>query len=400
MNASLDISHDKTLLWLMAMACGLCAGANYYCQPLIASIQHSFQIPQSQVALTVTFAQISYALGLLFIVPLGDIVNKAKFIPLLMLGAAIGLGLCALSTNLYMLWIGTIITGLFSVAAQVLIPLVSLAVRPEKTGAVVGFLMSGLLVGILLSTSLSGLLSNLIHWKAIYVLSAVLMLIIALLLKTRLPRVSIIQMTYLKIFQSMGRLLKQERRLVYRSLIGGCVFAAMSMLFSTIAMLLTQPPFNLADVWVGIVTLVGVFGALSTQWVGRLADRGYNTILTWVGCAILAISWGLLYIGGNSLGFYTIGYGLISLGLAMVHSCNQNIIFQLNPIARSRINSIYMTSYFIGGACGSALGVFAWHHGGWPMTCLTGLSLVFAAAIFILFDQFHRPQPKANAESI
>lgn len=160
MNPNIDISQNKTLLWLMAIACGLCAGANYYCQPLIASIQQSFQVPQSQVALTVTFAQVSYALGLLFIVPLGDIVNKSKFIPLLMFGAAVGLSICALSNNLTMLWIGTIITGLFSVAAQVLIPLVTLAVRPEKVGQTVGFLMSGLLVGILLSTSMAGLLSN------------------------------------------------------------------------------------------------------------------------------------------------------------------------------------------------------------------------------------------------
>ena len=100
MNTAPDISQDKTLLWLMAIACGLCAGANYYCQPLIYSIHQSFQIPQSQVALTVTFAQVSYALGLLFIVPMGDIVNKTKFIPLLMFLASIGLFLCAFSSNL------------------------------------------------------------------------------------------------------------------------------------------------------------------------------------------------------------------------------------------------------------------------------------------------------------
>ena len=119
------------------------------------------------MALTVTFAQISYALGLLFIVPLGDIVNKTKFIPILMFCAAIGLFICAFSSSVAMLWIGTIIVGLFSVAAQVLIPLATMAVKPEKTGEVVGFLMSGLLVGLLLSTSLAGLLSNLFHWKVI-----------------------------------------------------------------------------------------------------------------------------------------------------------------------------------------------------------------------------------------
>ena len=134
MNPALDISQNKPLLWLMAIACGLCAGANYYCQPLISSIQQYYQVPESQVALTVTFAQVSYALGLLFIVPLGDMLNKTKLIPALMWGAALGLMICATAINLPMLWLGTVIAGLFSVAAQVLIPLAAMTVKPEKTG--------------------------------------------------------------------------------------------------------------------------------------------------------------------------------------------------------------------------------------------------------------------------
>ena len=204
MNAQLDISQNKTLLWLMAIACGLCAGANYYCQPLIHSIQQYYQVPESQVALTVTFAQVSYALGLLFIVPVGDIVNKTKLIPLLMFFAAIGLLICAFAVNLPMLWVGTVIVGLFSVAAQVLIPLATMAVRPEKTGEVVGFLMSGLLVGLLLSTSLAGLLSNLFNWRLIYIVSSILMLVLAFLLRKRLPHVPTIKMSYGKIFKSMA----------------------------------------------------------------------------------------------------------------------------------------------------------------------------------------------------
>lgn len=389
MNPSLDISQNKPLLWLMAIACGLCAGANYYCQPLVHSIQLYFNVPESQVALTVTFAQVSYALGLLFIVPMGDIVNKTKFIPLLMFFAAIGLLICAFAVNLPMLWIGTIIAGLFSVAAQVLIPLATMAVKPEKTGEVVGFLMSGLLVGLLLSTSLAGLLSNLFNWKLIYIVSAVLMLIIAFLLKAKLPQVPIMKMSYAKIFQSMGSLMKEERRLLYRSLIGGFAFAAMSILFSTIAVLLTSEPFNLPDVLVGVATLIGVFGALSTTKIGKIADRGYTKTLTWAGIATLAISWTFLYFGGQSLISYIIGYGVINFGLATVHSSNQNIIFRLRPDAKSRINSIYMTFYFIGGACGSALGVYAWHHGGWSMTCLVGLCLVIGSAFFALLDMLY-----------
>ena len=387
MNAQLDISQNKTLLWLMAIACGLCAGANYYCQPLIHSIQQYYQVPESQVGLTVTFAQVSYALGLLFIVPVGDIVNKTKLIPLLMFFAAIGLLICAFAVNLPMLWVGTVIVGLFSVAAQVLIPLATMAVRPEKTGEVVGFLMSGLLVGLLLSTSLAGLLSNLFNWRLIYIVSSILMLVLAFLLRKRLPHVPTIKMSYGKIFKSMATLLNEEKRLIYRALIGGFAFGAMSILFSTIAVLLTSKPFELADVMIGLVTLIGVFGALSTTKIGKIADRGHTDLLTWIGIVVLAISWIFLYFGGKSLISYMLGYGVINLGLAIVHTSNQNIIFRLRPNAKSRINSIYMTVYFTGGACGSALGVYAWHHGGWTMTCLVGLSLVIGSAFFACFDR-------------
>jgi len=386
MKTSLDISQDKSLLWLMAMACGLCAGANYYCQPLIHSIQQDFHVAESQVALTVTFAQVSYALGLLFIVPVGDIVNKTKFIPLLMFLAAIGLLLCAFAVNLPMLWLGTIIAGLFSVAAQVLIPLATMAVKPEKTGEVVGFLMSGLLVGLLLSTSLAGLLSNLFHWKLIYGISALLMLLLAFLLKSRLPRIPTLKMSYAKIFKSMAVLLQQEPRLGLRSLIGAFIFAAMSTLFSTIAILLSSEPFHLSDVLVGMVTLIGVFGALSTTKIGKIADHGHTLALTWIGLSLLMISWLFFYIGGQVLWGYVVGYGIISLGLTVVHTSNQSIIFRLHPEAKSRINSIYMTAYFIGGACGSALGVYSWHHGGWNMTCMAGLSLVLCAAFSAFLD--------------
>ena len=386
MNTSLDISQDKALLWLMAIACGLCAGANYYCQPLISSIQQYYQVPESQVALTVTFAQISYALGLLFIVPLGDMLNKSKLIPFLMLGAAVGLFICASAVNLPMLWVGTIIAGLFSVAAQILIPLATMAVKPEKTGEVVGFLMSGLLVGILLSTSIAGLLSDLFHWKMIYVVSGIAMLGLSFYLKGKLPSLPRLRISYAAIFKSMAILLKQEPRLVLRSLTGACAFAAMSMLFSTIALLLTQKPFQLSDVMVGLVTLVGVFGALSTQVIGKWADRGHIKTLSWIGGSILIGSWLFLYFGAVSLLSYILGYGLINLGLAITHSCNQNVIFRLRPDAKSRVNSLYMTLYFIGGACGSALGVYTWHHGGWSMTCIAGLCLVICSALFALLD--------------
>ncbi|QER40531.1 MFS transporter [Acinetobacter suaedae] len=385
MSAPQDISQNKALLWFMATACGLCAGANYYSQPLIHSIQQYFAVTEGQAALTVTFAQVSYALGLLFIVPMGDVVNKTKFIPLLMCLCALGLFVSAFSVNLPMLWLGTIMAGMFSVAAQILIPLATMTVNPEKTGEVVGFLMSGLLVGILLSTSLAGLFSNLFHWKMIYVVSGILMLILAYALKSRLPYVMRMKLNYGQVFVSMGQLLKQEKRLVLRALSGAFAFAAVSILFSTIALLLTAAH-HLPDLMIGMVGLVGIFGALSTQYIGKYADQGYTKQLTWMGCGLFIMSWICFYFGQIYLLSYILGFALIQLALALVHTSNQSIIFRLRPDAKSRINAIYMTAYFTGGACGSALGIFSWNHGGWSMTCLVGICLVFACMLFSFLD--------------
>ena len=285
-------------------------------------------------------------------------------------------------------------TGLFSVAAQVLIPLATMAVKPEKIGEVVGFLMSGLLVGILLSTSLAGLLSNLFHWKVIYLLSAVFMFFTAYLLKGRLPYVMRFQLNYAQIFNFMRHLLFEEKRLILRALVGACAFASMSTLFSTMALLLSSPPFHLKDFMIGIVSLIGVFGALSTSYAGKLADRGYTLVLTWAGCGLLLISWTSFFFAKVSLMFYVIGFGLINWGLALIHTSNQNIIFNLRPDAKSRLNAIYMTLYFAGAASGSAIGIFAWRHGGWVMTCSAGLALTLLAALFALIDRMYFHQKK------
>lgn len=386
MQETSDISQNRKLLWLMALACGLTAGANYFCQPLIHSIQQTFAVTTAQAQLTVTFAQMSYALGLLFIVPLGDIVNKTRFIPLLMALAGVGLLICASAVNLPMLWIGTILTGLFSVAAQVLIPFATMTVRPEKIGEVVGFLMSGLLVGILLSTSLSGLLSQLFHWKVIYIVSAVMIFILAYKLKSELPYAMRVRMKYSDVFKSMAELLINEKRLSIRAYAGAGAFASMSVIFSTIAVYLSSDQFKLQDMWIGMVSLVGVFGALSAQFVGKYADRGYGTLFTFMGCGFLILSWILFYYSSHTILLYLIGFATTNLGLAFVHSCNQNIIFRIRPNAKSRLNAIYMTLYFGGAASGSAIGTYAWNHGGWLYTCIAGISLALFATFFALLD--------------
>lgn len=400
MHSAQDISQDKTLLWLMALSCGLTAGANYFSQPLIYSIQQAFQGTTAQAQLTVTFAQLSYALGLLFLVPLGDIVNRTKFIPLLMALAGVGLLICATAVNLPMLWIGTAIAGLFSVAAQVLIPFAAMTVKPEKMGETVGFLMSGLLVGIYLSTSLAGILSNLFHWQVIYIVSAILIFACAYFLRQKLPHAERLKMKYAYVFISMKHLVLEEPRLILRALMGAFAFASLSILFSTIAVYLSSPPFELEDTFIGMVSLVGILGALSSKYVGQWADRGYNIQLSFLGGVFLLLSWVAMYFSSHGLIFYIIGFAVVNLGLAFVHSCNQNIIYRIRPDAKSRINAIYMTFYFGGAAFGSAIGIFSWNYGGWSFTCLIGviLSLIATGLCFVDYARFARHQTVNNQQ--
>lgn len=370
-------SHPSYLttpvLFLMAIACGLCAGGNYFNQPLLHSISVSLGITETRAALTVTVAQISYALGLLFIVPLGDKFERRQLAVGLMVLAAIGQFISGLALNSTMLFVGVGMAGLFSVAAQVLVPMAAILSAPSRSGRAVGMVMSGLLTGILLARSVAGLLSGIGGWSTVYLVSGVIMLGIATVLWLKLPSSQNPQTHgYLSILASLFTLLREQPRLRTRALMGGLGFASVSALFSTMALLLAGPAHGLNDVAIGLVGLAGVMGALMASLGGRLADRGLGDTVTAVSVVLLLLSWGLLWLGHDNLWWFIAGMLVIDLALQGVHINNQTTIFALLPHARSRLNAVYMTSYFIGGASGSTLGTIAWTYGGWAGTCLLG----------------------------
>ena len=364
------------VLLLMAIACGLCAGGNYFNQPLLHSISVSLGITETRAALTVTVAQVSYALGLLFIVPLGDKFERRQLAVGLMVLAAIGQFISGLAINSSMLFAGVGMAGLFSVAAQVLVPMAAILSAPSRSGRAVGMVMSGLLTGILLARSVAGLLSGIGGWSTVYLVSGVIMLFIAAVLWRKLPSSRSPQNhSYLSILASLFTLLREQPRLRTRALMGGLGFASVSALFSTMALLLAGPAHGLNDVAIGLVGLVGVMGALMASMGGRLADRGLGDTVTAVSVVLLLLSWGLLWLGHDSLWWFIAGMLVIDLALQGIHINNQTTIFALLPQARSRLNAVYMTSYFIGGASGSTLGTVAWTYGGWGGTCLLGAIL-------------------------
>lgn len=372
------------VLLLMALACGLCAGANYYNQPLLHSIARHLQVGDSTAALTVTLAQVSYAAGLLLLVPLGDKLERRRLIVALMALASAGLFLSGFAGSFGMLAVGTVMTGLFSVAAQVLVPLAASLAAPGRGGRAVGLVMSGLLIGILCARSVAGLLSGLGGWNLVYRVAGVATLAVAVALWFALPPLSRPRHApgYLQVLKSLGTLAMQHPRLRSRALLGGLSFASVSVLFSTMALMLGGPAHGMGDAQIGLIGLAGVAGALMANVAGRLADKGYEQWTTRVSVALVMLSWLPLWLGGTGIVWFLAGMLLIDLALQGVHISNQNVIYALAPDARSRLNAVYMTGYFTGAAAGSAVGSLAWQHGGWHATCAAGaaIALLNAAA--------------------
>ncbi|MEG0936931.1 MAG: MFS transporter [Comamonas sp.] len=367
---------SKTTLLLMATACGLCAGANYFNQPLLNSMVQHLQISDAQASSTVTMAQVSYGLGLLFLVPLGDMLERRRLVLILMLLAACGMllsGISGLAGSFALLAAGTLMAGVFSVAAQVLVPMAATFAAPGTSGRAVGLVMSGLLVGILASRSVAGILSHLGGWSTVYWVGAACTALMAVLLARALPKAApVASVSYGTVMKSLGELLRQHPRLRSRALIGGTGFATVSVLFSTMALLLAGPGFQLSDLMIGLIGIVGIAGALMANVAGRLADKGLEQPTTMAGALLMLLGWLCLWLGGTSIWWFMLGLLVVDGALQALHISNQNVVYALAPEARSRINAVYMTTYFLGASIGSALGSWAWLNHGWNGASLMG----------------------------
>ncbi|WP_046987823.1 MFS transporter [Delftia tsuruhatensis] len=388
----------QSTLLLMATACGLCAGANYFNQPLLHSIAIDLGISEARASLTVTMAQVSYALGLLLLVPLGDMLERRRLVLGLMLLAALGMLASGMAHSFALLAAGTLMTGLFSVAAQVLVPMAASFAAPGASGRAVGLVMSGLLIGILASRSVAGVLSDLGGWNAVYWVGALATAGVALLLRRTLPLAQPAQrIGYGAVMRSLLTLAREQPRLRSRALIGGMGFATVSVLFSTMALLLAGPGYGFGDAQIGLIGLVGVAGALMANMAGRLADRGLEQRTTLAGGLLMLAGWGALWLGGTSLWWFLAGLLIVDAALQALHISNQNVIYALAPSARSRINAVYMTGYFIGASLGSAVGSTVWLHWGWTGASVAGLALSLCTLAVVAWDRSLARQAKARA---
>jgi predicted MFS family arabinose efflux permease len=369
------------IVMLMAIACGLCTGSNYYNQPLLGSIAAEFQVSLPTAAYLSFTAQIMYTLGLLLLVPLGDMFEKKKTIVVFMVLAAFGQLICAFSPTIGMMFIGTAISSLFSIAAQVLIPFSTTLGDPKRSAQIVGTLMSGLLMGILLARTVAGFSSTIMSWHAIYYLSGFLLIVVAVLIAVKLPSSSSPKIVYTDILGSMFHLLKTHQILQKRAILGGICFAAVSIVFTTMALLLSEQPYQFSDFQIGLVGLVGITGVIMGPWVGQQFQKGNEAKLTSISLYLLLISWLILSAAKSHLLIYLLGLVVIYISLTILHILNQNVVYGIDPHARSRLNSIYMTIYFSGAAIGSFVAAWMWADYGWQGCCVFGIVMALLSII-------------------
>ncbi|WP_395823270.1 MFS transporter [Collimonas sp.] len=286
---------SASLVIVMSIATGVAVASNYYAQPLLHTIASRFGISNGSAGLIVTVAQLGYALGLVLLVPLADMVERKRLIVVMTLLSACGLLITASAQSMLFVLIGTALTGLFSVVSQVLVPFAATLAAPQERGKVVGHVMNGLLLGILLARTVAGYLSALGGWQTVYWFGAALMILNAIALGRALPRHHQVQhLNYPRLLASILTLFVREPVLRTRALLGALIFAVFSVLWTSISFLLAATPFNYSDGTIGLFGLVGAAGALAASHAGRLADRGKAGLSTTIGLALLLLAWLLL----------------------------------------------------------------------------------------------------------
>jgi len=383
---------SPALILLMSVATGLAVASNYYAQPLLDTIARAFDLSASSAGFIVTAAQLGYAAGLLFLVPLGDMFERRMLIVSMTLLAAGGMLITASSQSLTMMIIGTALTGLFSVVAQILVPLAATLASPEKRGKVVGTIMSGLLLGILLARTVAGLLASLGGWRTVYWVASVLMVIMALALWRGLPKVKQENhLNYPQLLASVFSLFTRDKLLRTRAVLGCLTFANFSILWTSMAFLLAAPPFNYSEGVIGLFGLAGAAGALGARPAGGLADNGKSHMTTSAGLVLLLLSWAAIWYGHVSVLALIVGILVLDLTVQGVHITNQTVIYRVKPDARNRLTAGYMTSYFIGGAAGSLISASAWQHAGWTGVCAIG-AIVAAINLLVWWRGYHRQE--------
>lgn len=373
------------LTTVFAVACGMMVANLYYAQALIGEIAPALGLHGSTAGLIVTLTQLGYGAGLLLIVSLADLVENRRLILTMVAGTTIGLIGVVFSTGATSFLIFSFVTGFCSVGAQIMVPLAAHLAPDAKRGQVIGNIMAGLITGIMLARPLASGLASVDGWRAIFAVSAVAMVALALVLAKMLPeRRPSPGLGYGQILASSFRLLARTPAIRRRTAYQATMFAIFNLFWTAVPLVLANQ-FGLGQGGIALFALAGAGGALTAPIAGRLGDRGYIRMGTAIalGSAILACLVAGWAGGAHMLIVLALAAVLLDAATQLNQVLGQRVIYSIAPEARGRINAIYMTIVFLGGAAGSMLASFSLYHGGWTATMAVGG--VLAVAAFALF---------------
>lgn len=380
-------SPSQRLIPLLGLATGITVSALYFNQPLLIDMARSLHVTEAEMSHVAVAAQAGYAIGLLFFVPLGDVLERRSLILKMIAGLVVAMLVTAVVPALLPMVLITLVTGALAAVTHVLLPIAPEIATPANAGRAVGSVMTGLLLGILLSRTFSGWIAEWLNWRSVFLIAAVFLVALALLLRRAMPLMPPrAPMQYGRALVSLWTIFRTQPLLVESATVGGLVFAAFSAFWTTLVFLLGSPHYLLGAGVAGSFGVLGAIGASVAPIAGRLADRYGSRWVISIGLSVLILSWVVTWALGYHIAGLVLGVLMMDAGAQTTQVSNQTRIFALAHCpgtaygARSRINTVYMTTYFIFGALGSYLGAHAWERWQWPGVCSLGLLLLALAA--------------------
>lgn len=375
----------RSIVLLFAIASGASVANVYYAQPLLDILASDFNVSHAVIGGVVTATQIGCALALVFLVPLGDLVNRRRLMAIQLLALISALLMVAFAHSTIVLLTGMLAVGLLGTAmTQGLIAYAASAAAPHEQGHVVGTAQSGVFIGLLLARVFSGGISDIAGWRGVYFCAAIIMLMIALPLWRRLPHLNVqpVTMHYSQLLASMLKLLRKEKVLQVRGILALLMFAAFNIFWSALVLPLSAPPYNFSHTVIGSFGLFGVIGALAATRAGQWADRGYAQHTSLAALLILLLAWWPLSLMTDSLWALVVGIVLLDLGGQALHVTNQSMIFRTRPEAHSRLVGLYMLFYAVGSGLGAISTTATYAYAGWLGVCGLGACVSLLALLF------------------
>lgn len=375
---------SRAIMLLFAAASGLAVANAYFAHPMLDVMADDLGLSRAHAGLIVGATQVGYGLGLILLVPIGDLINRRRLViaqSLLSVAALIAIGFAS-SGN--MLLVAMAVMGLLAVVTQAFVAYAASLAPPAERGHIVGVVTGGIVLGILLARTVAGTLTDLSGWRTVYLASAAATLVIVALLWKALPRQEArpASMSYPRLIGSLFGLLVSEPALLIRGIICMLIFANITTLLTPLVLPLSAPPFSLSHTAIGLFGLAGVAGALGATRAGRWTDRGLGQRTTGISLALMLLAWGPISLLPHSILWLVIGVIVIDFGLQAVHVTNQAMIYRVRPDAQSRLTAGYMVFYSIGSALGSSMSTLAYAHAGWLGVCLLGAGISAAALAF------------------